>query len=78
MAFIEVGALLPNGKQPKTKKELRENVGSVHFFSVSPFVLFNGGYADLPNDETKLTVVGPDMYRDRKWYATVDRNGKVT
>lgn len=56
----------------KTKKELKESVGKpLQFVETSAFgaeYRMNG----------KNTVVGPDAYRNRKWFATVElQNGII-
>jgi len=53
------------GANYKTKKELKANVGKpLHYIETSMF-----GSEYRPNGV--LTVVGPDPYRNRKWYANV-------
>lgn len=81
MAYINVGALAPTGPV-KTKKQLKAEIDSIQFYDTSPLgQTFHGGWGDLADNfpaGTKLTVVGPDPFTDRKWYATVEVvNGKV-
>lgn len=85
MAYINVGAYV-NGERPRTKKALREALASapntVRFDQTSNF---RTGSYELTNTVDQLragdtfTVVGPDPYTSRKWYASVtrDRDGKV-
>lgn len=79
MAFINVGAQI-NGQNVPTKRALKEEIDKVMFHSTSPFVGFYNGWQGLLDEAptTKLSVVGPDPERDRKWYATVEIvGGKV-
>lgn len=71
----------PTGDNFPSKKAFREamrtNPQDVIFTTTSMFdsqTQFEGNH--LP-DNAVLMVVGPDPYRDRRWYANV-RNGKVT
>lgn len=81
MSWINVGAT-QDGMPFLTKKallsELREG-NRVRFYSTSS--LGPGpaeGYTVVLQEGDKLSVVGPDPYRNRKWYATVEVvNGKV-
>lgn len=53
------------GAPYKSKKELKENVGKpLRYIETSMF-----GSEYTPNGT--VTVVGPDPYRNRKWYANV-------
>lgn len=53
------------GATYKTKKELKENIGKpLRYVETSVF-----GQEYKPNG--MFCVVGPDAYRDRKWYAEV-------
>jgi len=50
----------------KTKKELKESIGKrLQYVETS---MFGTEYRDTG----VMTVVGPDAYKDRKWYATVE------
>jgi hypothetical protein len=62
------------------KKAVKENPDEVFFYDtaavpgMSPG--FTGRITALPKNGTKLTVVGPNPYRERKWYATIEWNSK--
>ena len=80
-SFVNVGALV-DGVAPKTKKALREAMqadpASVTFYATSMFdsgAQYSGD--DLPAGK-KLSVVGPNPYEKRSWYATVTSAGKVS
>jgi hypothetical protein len=70
----------------RTKKELKQKVATdasqVYFFSTAGVPGMDPGYngviGSMPSDGTKLTVVGPDPYRDRRWYATIERKADGT
>jgi hypothetical protein len=53
------------GAAYKTKKALRESVGKPLRYIETSF--FGAEY----KADGKLTVVGPDPYNDRRWFATV-------
>ena len=77
MAYINGGV-----RNLRTKKSLKDAVKAdptaVTFYSTGMFGdQFNGPVSDLPVGAT-LTVVGPDPYSKRDWYASVTRNGKGT
>lgn len=86
MSFVNVGAWSTDtGDRIPTKKALREALTSapaaVVFDKTSIY-----DSSDLPSEihgdripsGVKLTVVGPDPFRSRKWYATVEMvNGKA-
>ena len=82
MSFVNVGAQI-DGKNVATKKALREamrdNPETVEFCTTAE--LFDGTHTytgdALPAGKT-LSVVGPDPYRQRSWYATVTDKGKVS
>lgn len=78
--FIEVQAMvnqLPAKTKTALKKAVKEDPDSVLFADVGGLNKpFYGGLKDIP-DGVVLTVVGPDPWRDRRWYASV-KNGKVT
>lgn len=84
MAFVNVGASV-NGERPLTKKALREalrdNPESVYFDSTALMGPRAGEIVmATPRDigVDKLSVVGPDPYTRRTWYATVSViNGAV-
>ena len=76
-------AVYPNASGPRrffrTKKALREALAadpqSAYFEGTSLFgPQFAGTVAELP-EGVVLSAVGPDAYRDRKWYASVERIG---
>jgi len=78
MSYINVGATI-NGANARTKaalkKAIKEDPASVAFYSTSPMgVQFNGTAEDMP-EEHILSVVGPDPFQARNWYANVKRDG---
>lgn len=89
MAFIQGGvknvSANRSGEVIKTKAELKRLVSAdpdnVRFYSTSEYGnQFNGPLSEL-HWSLALTVVGPDPYNNRKWYATISKNketGKVT
>ena len=89
MGFIQGGAKNVkdnrNGAIIKTKKELKELVkedpANVYFYSTGMFGnQFNGNVSNMHSTDS-LTVVGPDPYNARNWYATISKNketGKIT
>jgi hypothetical protein len=79
MTFHNVGAFV-NGVRPKTKKALRDAIASgqtVHFDGTSMFDPPSYDLSELLETE-KLSVVGPDPYTKRSWYATVERKSDGT
>ena len=77
-----------HGSHPKTKKALREAVETItddgspidgYSVVLQATSLFgneyDGSLADAPR-ETVFSVVGPDPYTSRKWYATISFNQK--
>lgn len=73
-----------DGKNPKTKKELKDaikaNPTSENIFFENLNLLGETRHAYLSNfpPGRVVDVVGPDPERDRRWYATVQLvNGKV-
>ena len=78
MARINTGALV-EGARPTSKKALKEalaNGAHVEFDRTSAFESGTLTVAGIGAD--KIDVVGPDPYRNRKWYATVTVvNGKI-
>jgi hypothetical protein len=83
MTFINTGVYI-NGKRPKTKKELREAIkndpSSVTFDVTSMFdstSSYKADDAELIRSGVALSIVGPDPYNDRKWYATY-KKGKLS
>jgi hypothetical protein len=82
MSYINCGARI-NGERARTKKALREALttdpSSVVFDPTSMF----DSQAEIAGDAipagTTLSVVGPDPYARRNWYASVSSsNGKVS
>lgn len=79
MAYVNVGV---NAPYCATKKALREAVkgdpARVLVYGTSVFgPQFGGAVSDLP-EGTSLSVVGPDPYNNRRWYATIERrNGRI-
>ena len=85
MAHINTGAYV-DGRRPASKAALRravvDNLSAVTFDVTALFGPYVGMYlaatpADIGADQ--LSVVGPDPYRSRRWYATVEvgRDGRV-
>lgn len=77
MKYINVGAKLRDGIRIPTKKALtvllRDSPSEVLFDPTSMFDAQDEICADdLPTD-ARLSVVGPDPYTNRRWYATVER-----
>lgn len=67
-----------------TKKALKEaakaDPADVTFYSTSQLgAVFNGRLTEIPLGVT-LSVVGPDPYTARNWYASItrDASGKIT
>lgn len=82
MTFVNVGVTMRDGTDIKTKKALKEaiaaNPDDVVVYGTSDFNRFTGSAADL-NKEYKYSVVGPNPYTSRKWYATLEKlaNGTI-
>ncbi len=80
--FINVGASA-DGRRIKTKKQLKDMLrlapDCVLFDTTSLIGKGPGTYTPRTIPEgVKLSVIGPDPYRERKWYATVSRNADGT
>lgn len=64
-------------KRIRTKKEMREllavDPSSVTFDVTSMYDPLDDFTGDRIPDKTALTVVGPDPYMTRRWYASVTR-----
>lgn len=80
MSYINVGVFI-NGERPPSKKALREalkDAPETVVFDQTALIRneFSGVYItlDLVPTDTTLTVVGPDPYRNRRWYASVTRD----
>ena len=77
--FVNCGVSHSDGVRIKTKKALREalkfNPALVTFDKTSPFDLPGTDIrgSEIP-DGIVLSVVGPDPYRDRRWYASVSKS----
>lgn len=80
MGYVNCGAYV-NGTRPKTKKALKEAMANdpshVRFDSTSMFDNLHCTGVGIP-EGTTLSVVGPDPYTKRSWYATVTDKGKVS
>lgn len=81
MQYINVGAYSDNQRIPtkaKLKQMVKETPELLRFDETSMYS--QGCYlaiSDIDHTMT-LTVVGPDPYNNRKWYASVTiKNGKV-
>jgi len=64
-----------NGQRCQTKKALKEAAAQGRVISIectSMFGGYDGDSKDAPVGKT-FTVVGPDPYRSRKWYANIKR-----
>lgn len=85
MGYVNVGAIDRDGKRFKTKKAMKEAIESE--FELGSRVGFDQTamlhsaqvpevctLGDLP-EGVILSVVGPDPYSDRRWYANVERKG---
>ena len=81
--FVNVGAQDLDGDRIKTKKALKLAVadGGVRFDRTDAFAGHGSKWIFLAEDtvdsDVVLSVVGPDPYTSRKWYATI-KNGKVS
>lgn len=82
MAFVNTGALV-NGRRPATKAELKRALASDPASVVFDSTAMMGPHAgeDLTVETLKaepattFSVVGPDPYTRRNWYASVKANG---
>lgn len=83
--YINVGAYSDN-QRIKTKSQLKQMVKDspelVRFDQTSPLAenhLSRTIEVNMLNPQIVLSVVGPDPYISRKWYASVTiKNGKAT
>ena len=77
MPFVNAGV-----EGATTKKALKEAVARgdrVWAYCTSPLGPQYNGYLDELPEYITLSVVGPDPYKSRRWYASVIRsNGKIT
>lgn len=75
--YVNGGAVFA-GKQTKAtlKFALKNAPATVSFYSTSSMgPQFNGPASNLP-DDIIMSIVGPDPYSKRTWYASVQRNKK--
>jgi hypothetical protein len=82
MAYINAGCFDKNGKRIPTKKQLKEMLKADPESVVFDKTAIYDGAGTLQlhelGDGEILSVVGPDPFRDRKWYASVRKvNGRV-
>lgn len=82
MAFVNVGAYI-DGNRPKSKKVLKEalrDAPETVRFDRTAAVGPDAGQPDIMGNELPagdtLTVVGPDPYTARTWYASVSKTAK--
>ena len=83
MTYVNCGAYV-DGERPKTKKALREALNNHSYvdFDVTTIYRNRGGEIieatpDGIGTDT-ISVVGPDPYASRRWYASVTvKNGRV-
>ena len=82
-SFVNVGARdISTNAVFKTKKELKDRIAvypqTVEFYATSDFTPF-GDTADNLEIGVKYSVVGPNPYTNRVWYATVEKlaNGTI-
>ena len=72
--YINCGAIV-GWERPKTRRELLTAIanspGIVVFDRTSIFDTGDNFGLDEVRPGTRLTVVGPDPYTDRRWYATI-------
>jgi hypothetical protein len=76
---IYVGASRPTSKKA-VREAINANPATVRVESTSMFGGYDGPVSDLPEGVT-ITFVGPDPFRDRKFYGNIKRVGdtfKVT
>jgi len=80
VTYFNCGAYGADGKRIPTKKQLRaemaDHPGEVYFDGTA-LVKDVGGYRgdDIP-DGAILSVVGPNPYESRKWYASVRKTAE--
>jgi hypothetical protein len=78
MAAYDQGDGSPRCKTKKELKELcKESPEKVLLNSTSAFGNGFSGFATELPEGTTFTVVGPDPFRDRRWYANVVRKNGV-
>lgn len=81
MPYVNCGAYV-GGKRPTTKKALKDtmkaNPASVTFDCTSIFDKYGTIQGDNIPSGVTLSVVGPDPFGSRKWYASVTSQGRVS
>ncbi len=69
-----------NGKRPKSKKEIKDAVANtpdkVRIEYTGMFSGYDGPVSSMA-DGTEVTFVGPDPYRERKFYGSIVRKGNT-
>lgn len=87
MSYINVGAVVNGNTKPKKGelvKAMKEDPTTVTFYVTGDLGPYGGQSfrGDAVPDGFKLSVVGPDPYRKRDWYSTVelhrDRQGNTS
>jgi hypothetical protein len=85
MSWVNVGATV-SGERPASKAALKRALAAdPALVQFDPTGLLGSRALSVAIDatvedigENKLSVVGPDPYEDRRWYATVEvKNGKL-
>lgn len=76
MSYINGGVRRINTKAA-LKAAVKADASQVTFYSTSLVggQLFDGPVSEMPEGAT-LSVVGPDPYNSRKWYASIKRGPK--
>lgn len=93
MQYVNVGALYPNGQRIPTKTALKtaaaegnvafDQTSAVHYGNlpgiIEPFDLASIARQRKDSEPIELSVVGPDPYNNRRWYAGVKigKHGKL-
>ncbi len=75
--YVNVGAQYNADKTDiPTKKALKDaiaaNPAKVYFYPTSEFNATIPGTLDIMEKGVKYSVTGPNPYKNRKWYATVE------
>lgn len=84
MSYINGGVRKVGGKNITTKAELKRLITvsphEVEFYCTDYFNIatFNGKINEYISTYDILSVVGPDPYTNRKWYASIYCNLNVT
>ncbi len=73
------GLFKNEGGRFKTKKELKEAIKMKQSFSLEATSIFGNEYGGDISDapDGNYTVVGPDPYKARNWYASIKKAGEV-